>query len=138
MPEPLPVPTITTITAQRAAHEPNVCDVHGGTVVAIVGTGFISPIEVRIQVGGEYITDLEGKIASGYIWDPDRNVTRTQIFAGMPTLPAGSYDVSIVTGGGASNVVAVAYRLFAEEHRVLSVRQKFAKTWRTGARFLRR
>jgi hypothetical protein len=136
--ELFPVPTITTITVQRPSHEPNVCDVHGGSLVAIVGTGFIAPVEVRIQVAGEYVSDLEGKIARGYIWDPLRNMTRTLIYAGMPALSAGAYDVSIVTDGGASNVVSVTYRLFAEEHRVLSVRQKFAKTWRTGSRFLRR
>ena len=140
MAEPLPVPAITSITVQRLAHDPNVCDVHGGSVVEIVGTGFYAPpIEVRIRQGGNTVEDAEGKIASGYIYDPARDVVgRTLIYAGMPALPAGLYDVIVHTDGGDSNAFEVEYRLFAEEHRVLSMRQKFSQTWRAGMRFLRR
>jgi hypothetical protein len=134
----MPAPTLTTITAVRPASIPNVCDVAGGTVVLIVGTNFAPPVTIRVRSGSDDILDNEGKPARGFVWDVQRNLTATQIYAGMPALAAGTYNVAVITDEGTSNEIAVEYRLYAEEHRVLSARQKFAKRWRAGARFLRR
>jgi hypothetical protein len=102
----------------------------GGLVLEITGTGFESSAVVTLE-------QATVTLGTAYIFDPDFDVLATSIFAGLPPLPDGVYDLRVTVG--ADTVLAagaIEYRLFAEESKVLRTRGGFAQPWRTGPRML--
>lgn len=111
----------------------------GGTLLTLTGTGFYYPIIVDVLRDGTLITDKYGKPARAFVYDPERELRASVVYAGMPSLDPGFYDLRVTTPSGTSNVLAraVEYRLYAEQFRVVNLRGKFSTAWRSGVRFLR-
>jgi len=108
---------------------PTILAEQGGTVLKILGENFFAPVQVDVLDAGVVI-------ASGFVFDAEFDVEQNRIFAGMPALPTGVYDLRITTPGGDSNTLfdVLDYRLFADESKVQRVRIGFAQPWRTGPR----
>ena len=102
----------------------------GGLVLEITGTGYDATAVVEL----EQAAVVHG---TGYIFDPDFDVTATTMFVGLPPLPDGVYDLRVTAAlGTAISALAIEYRLFAEETKVMHVRGSFAQPWRVGPRIL--
>lgn len=120
----LDMPIITAVS-------PTICDVKGGTVLAIFGTDFVSPI-VEVLDGALQL------IGTGYIFEDRLDVRLTKMLVGMPAAPVASYGLRVITPFGVSPVLpnAVTYKVFAEEAKVLRTRRLFSRAWRTGERII--
>lgn len=123
----LPPPTIITATPAIVARR-------GGTTVTLVGTNFFDPMTIEILSGTFPAYTVEG---TGYYFDPAYDLRENKVYFGTPALPDGIYHIRATTSGGtAVGIGLLDYRLFAEEHKALGVRGKFARVWDTGPRIL--
>lgn len=109
----------------------------GGTVCIAIGTDFYDPMTIEFLTGdviGGYTV-----VGTGYVFFPRYDVESSRVFFGAPALADGLYHLRISTDSGVSGVLedVIESRLFAEEHKVLSVRDKYAERWRVGPRILR-
>lgn len=138
----LPPPTLDALT-------PADIDELGGDVITIVGTNFEIPLLVEFLQGGVvigastnpesgYVETIADGVARGTIVNPTYDVTSTRAYVGTPALPAGTYDIRVTTQSGTSAELAAAIvsKPMAAEHRVHSMRSKWARAWQVGPRWL--
>lgn len=124
-------------------------DVLGGDVTTVVGTNFLDPMVVEFLQGGvvigastipgsAYADSVTAGTARGIILDPRYDISPNRVYVGTPALAAGVYDVRVTTEGGVSAVLvgALTAKPVAMEHRVLSMRSKWARAWQVGPRLL--
>ena len=101
----------------------------GGTVVEVTGTGFTNAMVVEVLLAAAVV-------GTGYIFDPEFDVTSTSAFVGLPALPPSVlYDIRVTVGvdtGTLSN--ALFPLLYAEESKVHEARRGFSNVWDTGPR----
>lgn len=134
----IPAPTLVAV-GPTDGYGQAYAEEDGGTVLSLTGTGFYYPIIVDVLRDGTLIEDKLGKPARAFVYDPERELRANVVYAGMPSLDPGFYDIRVTTPSGTSNTLsrAVEYRLYAEQFRVVNLRGKFSATWRAGVRFLR-
>lgn len=116
-----------------SSSSPAVVDRLGGTVITLLGSGFTLDATVEIY------TATLGVVAYASIVRPELDVVAagSKIYAGCPALEPGTYGVRVVTPGGSSELAdAIAAREFADAHKIVSVRGKWAPRWATGPRIL--
>lgn len=108
----------------------NIADTAGGTVLAVLGTGFTDPMTVEL-LSGDVV------VGTGLVADPRYDLTGSRVFVGMPALATGFYDLRVTTGGGSATLTnAVEFRPFANELSVETSRRKWARAWNLGPRIL--
>lgn len=133
-----PTPTLIGVSPGLVARR-------GGDVIRVLGTGFIKPALIEV-LDGAVVVGTCYAFEADELNDPKGDdgdlglfaLTRTRIFAHTPALEDGTYDLRITTPGGTSGVLvgALTYELFAEEAKVLKVRQKHSRKWKTQRRLL--
>jgi hypothetical protein len=123
--------TVTGVALPGAAAGASVqIEKRGGTVIEITGTGFDSTAAIAVLDGGS-------PVGAGYFFDATFDVTATRIYAGMPALDPGTYDLQVTVGASMATLVgALEAVLFAEETKVHQARRGFAQPWATGPRIL--
>lgn len=132
-----PVPTLISASPGLVARR-------GGDVITLLGTGFTRPVTIEVLSGlvvvgtcyafeADILNDDKGDDGDLALFA----LTSTRIFAHTPALEDGTYDLRITTPGGTATLVgALTYELFAEEAKVLKVRQKMSRKWKTQRRLL--
>ena len=101
----------------------------GGTVVELTGTGFDNSMTVDILLAAAVV-------GTGYIFDPEFDVTATSAFVGLPALPPNvTYDIRVTVGINSGTLGnALLPLLYAEESKVHEARRSFSNVWDTGPR----
>lgn len=136
----LPPPSIIAVssepglTAEKTA--PAVVDELGGTICRVVGTNFYDPTTIELLIGGPGAYEV---VANGYVVDAVFDLRANYVVFGSPALALGLYHLRVTTEGGESSVLenVIASRAFAKDHKIVSVRSKYAPKWRTGPRYLK-
>jgi hypothetical protein len=108
---------------------PGVIEVEGGTVATFIGENFFPEFIPQVMFGGV----VQGE---GYLHDPDFDLTPGRAYAGLPALPAGTYDIRVKTPVGESNILAGAlvYKPHPNETIIQKGRSNWSRKWRTGRR----
>lgn len=111
------------------AVSPGIIEVEGGTVVSIFGENFFPEFVPQVLLGGVVQ-------AEGYLFDPNFDLEPDRAIAGLPALPAGTYDLRVKTPAGLSSVLAGAliYKPHADETIIQKGRSNWSAKWRTGRR----
>lgn len=115
---------------------PGIVDLRGGTLLTVIGAGFVTPIELIVTRGP---SGSEIEIGRGFIWDPNYDMTTSTVIFGLPRSDQeGNHNIQLIVSGTPSAVFydAIEYKLFAEKYKVHKVRKSFAPVWRTGPRLL--
>lgn len=142
----MPAPLLFTVSAESPpsgvdANYPAPIDIQGGSVLVLVTENVVAS-ELEPFVTVEFLTGGPGLYvvhARGHINTPARDVSLERVFVATPALEPGLYHVRVTTEEGVSNVEedAVLAQAFAERHKVLATRAKWASAWDTGPRRLR-
>lgn len=120
----LPPPSVVGVST-------DVAERRGGTVLRVLGTGFVDSMVVDLLQAGVF----QG---AGYIFDPRFDVESNRAWVGMPALDDGVYDLRVTTSGGSATLAAaVTFKLHAEEYKVVHMRSKWPSVWDAGTRYLR-
>ena len=98
----------------------------------------ISTFGVMMAVGFLVSAWIVGRRLGEYGLDPEFDLEANRVYAGMPALATGLYDLRVLVGGVESNVLegVLDYRKFAEEVKVERARSGFSPVWKTGPRLL--
>lgn len=119
------VPTLLGVTGGP-------CDVLGGTVITLHGSGFTDPATIDVLDGGSVV------VGTAYYFESDLDMRDAKLMVGMPALPVGVYGIRVTVDAGVTGILtsAVTYKVFAAEGKVHRVRRRLAKAWATGERYL--
>lgn len=115
---------------------PGIVSLRGGTLLTVIGNGFVAPIELLVTRGP---LGSEIEIGEGFMWDSTYDLTFTTAVFGLPRSDQeGAHNIQLVISGtpGATFYDAIEYKLHAEKYKVHKIRKSFAPIWRTGPRLL--
>lgn len=102
----------------------------GGDLILVTGDNFDQSAVLTVELGGIVL-------GTCHIFDFEFDLTRTNIYAGSPAAPAGTYHLRVTTDQGSAILEnSMVYEPKALEYKVESVRRKWARVWDVGVRAL--